>query len=282
MSNADSKIRVSAGQFAPGEDKSANLAEITKLVEQAAADNVRVLVLPELSMYRRIDATLQDAADNAEPLDGPFVTEILRLSGEHDLLIAVGIYEQLPAELNNPSKLYNTLVIADKGELLHAYRKVHLYDAFAAKESDLIIPGDELPPVLEIDGFKIGFAICYDIRFPEFFRIMSDQGVDIIALATAWARGVGKEEHWDVLTKCRAIENTAYMIASDEVSQKSVGRSRVLDPLGYSLGDAGDRLSALVTVDADKARIAEVRGILPSLKNRRVAVSHSVEAIGSI
>lgn len=279
MLEQGAKLRVSAGQFAPGEDKRQNLAEIAKLVERAAADGVRVLVLPELSMYRRIEATIDDAARNAEQLDGPFVTEIMRLSEQYDLLVAVGVYESLSSELGNGGKVYNTLVIADRGELRHAYRKVHLYDAFASKESDLIMPGDDLPPVLEVDGFKVGFAICYDIRFPEFFRIMADQGVDVIAIATAWARGIGKEEHWDVLTKCRAIENTAYVVASGEVSIRSVGRSRVLDPLGYSLGDAGERASALVTVDVEAARIAEVRAILPSLQNRRVGVTHEIGMI---
>lgn len=282
MHQTDTQIRISAGQFAPGENKEENLSAIARLVEQAAADGVRVLILPELSMYRRLDSSLQDAAAAAEPLTGPFVTEILKISAESGLLIAVGIYEQLPAEMNNSENVYNTLVIADRGELLHVYRKVHLYDAFTAKESDLIIPGDELAPVLEIDGFKIGFAICYDIRFPELFRTMADRGADIIAIATAWARGVGKEEHWDVLTRCRAIENTAYVVASGEVSSKSVGRSRILDPLGYSLGDAGEQLSALVTVNADKGRINEVRAILPSLQNRRLAVNHQVEPIGAM
>lgn len=279
MSQTDNQMRVSAGQFAPGESKKENLAVIAQLVEKAAADGVRVLILPELSMYRRLDSPLQETVSNAESLEGPFTTAILELSDKHSLLIAVGIFETLPAELDDTTHVYNTLVIADKGELLHAYRKVHLYDAFTSKESDSVRPGDDLPPVLEVDGFRIGFAICYDVRFPEYFRIMADQGADIIAIATAWARGIGKEEHWDVLTRSRAIENTAYVIASGEASTKSVGRSRILDPFGYSLGDAGEQRWALVTSDVQRARVDEVRAALPSLQNRRVSVMHKVGQI---
>lgn len=282
MIQADNQMRVSAGQFAPGESKKENLAAITQLVEKAAADGVRVLILPELAMYRRLDSPIREAVVNAESLDGPFTTAVLDLSAKHGLLIAVGIFETLPADLNDDTHVYNTLVIADKGQLLHAYRKVHLYDAFTSKESDSVRPGDDLPPVLEVDGFRIGFAICYDVRFPEYFRIMADQGVDIIAIATAWARGIGKEEHWDVLTRSRAIENTAYVIASGEASAKSVGRSRILDPFGYSLGDAGEQRWALVTSDVERTRLHEVRAILPSLQNRRVAVTHKVGQIADL
>lgn len=270
-------LRVSAGQFAPGEDKSENLAEITRLVEAAAADNVRVLILPELAMYRRMDSSIQEAVANAEPLEGPFVTEILALSAKHSIVIAVGVYEAMAPHAPNQGLVYNTLVIAAEGQLLHAYRKVHLYDAFTARESDMILPGSELPPVLEIDGFKLGFVICYDIRFPELFRTMTDRGANVIAVATAWARGVGKEEHWDVLTRARAIENTSYVIASGEVSAKSVGRSRIIDPLGYVLGDAGEKQHALVTAEVEESRVAEVRAVLPSLENRRVSVLHELD-----
>lgn len=278
MTELAATLRVSAGQFAPGEDKANNLADITRLVEAAAADGVRVLILPELAMYRRMDSSIREAVENAEPLDGPFVAEILALSAKHSILIAVGIYEAMASDAPNQELVYNTLVIVSGGQLLHAYRKVHLYDAFTARESDMILPGSELPPVLEIDGFRIGFVICYDIRFPELFRTMTDRGANVIAVATAWARGVGKEEHWDVLTRARAVENTSYVIASGEVSAKSVGRSRIIDPLGYILGDAGEKQSALVTAEIEASRIAEVRAILPSLENRRVSVLHDLDA----
>lgn len=271
-------LQISVGQFPAIEDKAANLAAVTQLAERAAAAGSRVLILPEMAMYHRVTASVAEGVQAAEDLTGPFVTEVRRLSRLHGLFISVGMSKRIAGE-RAVDRALNTLLLVDGGEIVAEYHKIHLYDAFAVRESDSIHPGDDLPPVLEIDGVRVGFAICYDLRFPELFRLLTDQGAEVLAISAAWARGVVKEDHWLTLLRARAIENTAYVFASDEVSVKSVGRSAIFDPLGLTLADAGEQELALVTASVDRARIAAVRKTVPSLANRRVAVEARVHPV---
>ncbi|QYM74946.1 carbon-nitrogen hydrolase family protein [Leucobacter luti] len=273
-------LQISVGQFPALEDKAANLAAIATLAERAAVAGSRVLILPEMAMYHRVSAPIREGVAAAEELTGPFTTEIRRLSLEYGLFIAAGMSKRLPGEAN-PDRALNILLLVDRGEIVAEYEKIHLYDAFSVRESDSITPGNELPPVLDIDGIKVGFAICYDLRFPELFRLLIDQGAEVLALSAAWARGVMKEDHWLTLLRARAIENTAYVFASDEVSVKSVGRSAIYDPLGVQLGDAGEQDLALITATVDRSRLAAVRTTVPSLANRRVSVAPRVQPLPS-
>ncbi|TDP93352.1 putative amidohydrolase [Leucobacter luti] len=273
-------LQISVGQFPALEDKAANLAAIATLAERAAVAGSRVLILPEMAMYHRVSAPIREGVAAAEELTGPFTTEIRRLSLEYGLFIAAGMSKRLPGEAN-PDRALNILLLVDRGEIVAEYEKIHLYDAFSVRESDSITPGNELPPVLDIDGIKVGFAICYDLRFPELFRLLIDQRAEVLALSAAWARGVMKEDHWLTLLRARAIENTAYVFASDEVSVKSVGRSAIYDPLGVQLGDAGEQDLALITATVDRSRLAAVRTTVPSLANRRVSVAPRVQPLPS-
>ncbi|WP_156316672.1 carbon-nitrogen hydrolase family protein [Leucobacter japonicus] len=276
--SARASLQISVGQFPAIEDKAANLAAVRELAARAAAAGSRVLILPEMAMYHRVLASVTEGVAAAEDLDGPFATEVLRLSREHGLFIAAGMSKRVPGVVDADRAL-NILLLVDRGEIVAEYEKIHLYDAFAVKESDSITPGDALPPVLDIDGVRVGFAICYDLRFPELFRLLIDQGAEVLAISAAWARGVVKEDHWLALLRARAIENTAYVFASDEVSVKSVGRSVIFDPLGLQLGDAGEQELALITATVEPERIAAVRSTLPSLRNRRVAVEARVHPL---
>ena len=271
-------LQISVGQFPALEDKSANLAAVRELAARAAAAGSRVLILPEMAMYHRVSASVAEGVAAAEDLDGPFATEVLRLSQEHGLFIAAGMSKRVAAD-SDADRALNILLLVDGGEIVAEYEKIHLYDAFAVKESDSITPGDQLPPVLEIDGVRVGFAICYDLRFPELFRLLVDEGAEVLAISAAWARGVMKEDHWLALLRARAIENTAYVFASDEVSAKSVGRSVIFDPLGLQLGDAGEQQLSLISATVQPERIEAVRGVVPSLQNRRIAVEARVHPI---
>ena len=273
-------LQISVGQFPATEDKVANRAAVAELAAQAASSGSRMLILPEAAMYHRVSASVADGVAAAEDGTGPFATLLRELSREHGLCIAAGMTRPAPDTGAGPRAL-NVLMVVDRGQVLAEYEKVHLYDAFAVQESESIAPGDELPPVLEIDGVRVGFAICYDLRFPELFRLLMDHGADVLAVSAAWARGVLKEDHWLTLLRARAIENTAYVFAADEVSVKSVGRSAVFDPLGLCLGDAGEQELGLVTATAELGRVAEVRAVLPSLANRRIAVGAAVRPLVS-
>lgn len=273
-------VKISVGQFAPSEDKDENLESIEALAVRARDDGARVLITPEASLFRPKQAGTLAVSDAAEPLDGPFVEALKGFSSEYGLLIAAGSYR--PADDSHSAttsgrKVYNTQVIVDQGSLVAAYDKIHLYDAFSYRESDYIVPGEALPPVLEVGGVKIGFSTCYDLRFPELYRTFADRSVDVIAIGAAWARGILKEDHWLTLLRARAIENTAYVFASGDVGPRSIGRSVIFDPLGMQLSEGGDLDPVVLTAGVSHDRIRRVRESLPALRHRRALTARLPE-----
>jgi len=199
----------------------------------------------------------------AQSVDGEFGAAVVDASREYEIAVAAGMFT--PHE----SRARNTLLLADRGELTAVYHKVHLYDAFSYLESDLIEPGSDSPPVVDIDGVPVGFATCYDLRFPELFRVLADRGAQVLAIASAWVAGPLKEEHWFTLLRARAIENTSYVVAADQCGRKGIGRSAGFDPMGLPLLDLGTAAGALGFVDVSPDRIAEARRTLPALAHRR-------------
>ncbi|HWQ09319.1 MAG TPA: nitrilase-related carbon-nitrogen hydrolase, partial [Holophaga sp.] len=180
-----------------------------------------------------------------------------------DLTLITTIH--VPAE---DGRAWNTLIVLRNGELLAEYRKLHLYDAFLDQESGHVIPGNDVPPVVEVAGLKVGLMTCYDVRFPELARRLVLDGADVLVLPAAWVRGPLKEMHWQVLVTARALENTAYVVAVSECGPRNIGSSMVVDPLGVAIARAG-KAPALCFADLDPARIAYAREALPVLKNRR-------------
>jgi predicted amidohydrolase len=258
-------LQIAVGQFGPGPDPAQNLLRINNLAARAAAAGAQLLVLPEGSLVEFIEDPAASTR-HAEPLDGPFATGIIQASERHSLAIAAGSFT--PHE----GRVQNTLIIADHGVLVGAYQKVHLYDAFSFLESDTVAPGSEAPPVVEIAGIPVGFATCYDLRFPELFRVLVSRGAQVLAIPAAWVSGPLKEEHWLTLLKARAIENTCYVVGADQVGRKVIGRSAAFDPMGLQLLDLGTAPDAIGLVGIDADRLAEVRKMLPALNNRRFTV----------
>jgi predicted amidohydrolase len=123
--------------------------------------------------------------------------------------------------------------------------------------------------VIDIDGVTVGFATCYDLRFPELFRVLQSEGAQVLALASAWVKGPLKEEHWLTLLRARAIENTCYMVAADQSGRAGIGRSAAFDPFGLPLLDLGSGDTGYGLVDVSSERLAEVRKILPSTAHQR-------------
>lgn len=256
---------VAAHQFTVSGDKQENLQQIRKAVQSAAAAGVRLAVLPEASMVH-FDAGREQIRSAAEDLDGPFVTGLRELSEQTGVAVIVGVHEQ-----SGEGRVYNTNVVVDGGELLAAYRKLHLYDALGHQESEHVRPGSDAPPVVEIDGLPIGVLTCYDLRFPEVFRVLIDAGAQAITVSAAWVAGLYKEDHWSTLLRARAIENTCWIVASGEVSARNSGRSQVIDPFGVVIAGVGeDPGTCYAHVEAERVRT--VRAKLPSLEHRRYQV----------
>lgn len=263
-----STITVRAAQFAASTDWQENLRTIEPLLAQADADGVDLLVLPEGVLARFLDQK-ERIREFAQPLDGPFVTGVLAASRGLRPTVVVGIHET-----GEHDKPYNTLVVVRDGAIVEVYRKIHLYDAFAMRESDNVAPADVVPPLVDVAGFKVGLMTCYDVRFPEQARLLTLAGAEILALPAAWVRGPHKELHWNTLVRARALDNTVYLVASGECGATNVGQSLIVDPLGVPLAQ-GDEAPGAVTATLTRARLDGARASLPVLQNHRFSIDPS-------
>ncbi|KAA8829877.1 nitrilase-related carbon-nitrogen hydrolase [Bifidobacterium tissieri] len=292
------RLTVAVAQFTVTQDPERNLKIIDGVAKDAAARSARLLVLPEGLIARDGDDD-GFAAAHAQPVDGPFVQGLRRISAERGIALmgTVHVFEapdakaegsaenagdvgsggdqaqelgQEPLRARSPLVSNVFLVIRD-GEIIASYCKLHLYDAFAARESDVVRPGAELPPIVDIDGWKIGVMTCYDVRFPETARSLAVRGADAIVVSAAWVRGAAKEYHWSLMTAARAVENTCYVLACSEVSKRNIGCSRIIGPLGEAIAQAGDSEAEMIAATLDRAALADVRRTLPVLDNRRFA-----------
>ena len=259
-------MKVAVGQFTVTEKPGHNISIISGFASEAARNHARILLLPEGLIARSADDP-HYTADHAQTIDGPFVTALRGISEANNLAVmgTVHLHEDT-ADLP-----YNCFLVIDHGRILLEYRKIHLYDAFGERESDSIAPGHEIPPLVDIDGWKFGVMTCYDIRFPELARRHAVAGADALVVSAAWARGEGKVDHWTTLCKARALENTCYLMACSEHSGHDIGHSMVVDPAARILAQSGER-DELIYADLNRDRLEDVRRILPVLKNRRITL----------
>ncbi len=230
-----------------------------------------MVVLPE--KWNRIADPAKMAA-GAELLDGPSIGWARKLARELRIdLVAGSIVERA----DDGERPYNTSVhVAPDGELRGVYRKLHLFDVEvggrAYRESDGERPGDEIVVSELADGTPLGMTVCYDLRFPELFRILALRGARVIAVPSAFTLTTTRD-HWEVLLRARAIEDQAFVVAPNQVGEhyaghRSGGRSLIVDPWGLVLAQAPDREAAVVA-ELDFAAQDDVRARLPSLANRR-------------
>lgn len=257
-------IEVAVAQFAPGTDKDANLEQIREHAGSAARRGARVLVVPEYSMFTapKLDHRVVEAA---EPLTGSFVGTLGEIAAGNDLIVVAGIAEAVHGE----DRVSNTLVAVGTDGVLATYRKLHLYDAFGFKESDVVRPGEIVEPeTFTIDDVTFGMQTCYDVRFPEVTRRVVDAGAHVLLLPAQWVPGPLKEDHWTTLVRARAIENTIYVAAADQAAPSGAGNSMIVDPMGVLLCALGER-TGVGTATVSTSRIDEVRRKNPALELRR-------------
>lgn len=269
-----SKVKVAAIQMDSQNNKTENLTKAEKMIREAKEKGARYISLPE---YFNFIGTEEEEAANAEVIpDGQTVRLLSSLAKELQVWLHGGsILEKVPGE----SKYYNTtLLFSPAGEIVGRYRKIHLFDVKIENgpsflESNTKNFGREVV-VCETDFAKIGLAICYDIRFPELFRLQALQGAEILMLPAEFTLFTGRD-HWEVLLRARAIENQTYVIAPGQIGKKpafqTFGRSLVVDPWGTVIATASDKEMVLVSeIDLDYLR--EMRVQVPSLANRRPEV----------
>lgn len=259
---------VTVGQFNASTDKRANLAAAARLIERAAGQRSELVVLPEYTMHYDPDKSA-DLARDAEPVDGPFASEIASLARTHELAVVVGMTEA-SVDGGKPS---NTVIAVDaSGSPFGAYRKVHLYDAFGLRESDRIAAHPPVALTFTLGDITFGVMTCYDLRFAEMARYLVDAGAQALVVPAAWVAGPAKEDHWMTLARARAIENTTYVLAAGQTGPTCTGQSAIIDPMGHPLASAGEMPGvASAIIDAERLRV--VRETNPSLGNRKFAVA---------
>jgi len=263
-------MRAAAVQLNSTDDKQRNLETAERLVRAAADDGAELIALPEKwNLLAGGEALLA----GAEPIDGPTITAArswARELGVH--LVAGSIAERDP----DNEKLFNTSALIDsQGEVEAVYRKIHMFDVdvggVAYRESEHEDPGTEIV-VAHAGDVAVGMSVCYDLRFPELYRILAVRGARVIVVPAAFTLHTGKD-HWEPLLRARAIENQAFIVAPNHFGEApphyhSYGRSMIVDPWGVILATAGDE-ETFIAAELDFALQDRVRGSLPSLANRR-------------
>lgn len=257
-------MRVAVAQFESGPDKIANLERITELAEEGASAGARLVVFPEGAMHT-FGALTDELRPSAEPLDGPFVGELRGLASRLRVTLVAGLFESIPGD----RRISNTAVVIDprKG-LVAAHRKRHLYDAFGELESERFKPGDEDLPIVAVDGFNTAVAICYELRFPAFIQHAADRGADLLVVPSAWVAGPLKEDHWNLIVRARALENTMYVAAAGLTGAGFCARSMIVDPMGVVVAGLGEGAGVGVA-ELTRDRLAQVRAKLPLVAQRR-------------
>jgi predicted amidohydrolase len=265
------RLDVAVLQMNSGADRDVNVNSALELIDLAAGSGARLAILPEVWPYLGPD---EGNRVYAESVPGPITDALAGRARRHGMYIHAGsIYETRQGE---PGLFNTSVVIAPDGEIIGHYSKIHMFDVVLDgdakyQESATITPGQEIATV-DIDGVQVGLAICYDLRFPELFRILALRGAQVVVLPAAFTMTTGKD-HWETLIRARAIENGLYMIAAAQWGQHPpghwcYGRSMVVDPWGTVVATASDGVG-LATASIDLVRVEAVRRQIPSLANRR-------------
>lgn len=251
-------------------DKKANLEKINRFIDEAASHSANFIAMAEnIHFCGPKDGTYA----SAESIPGPISKFFASKAKQHKIWLHCGsIGELIPGE----SKLYNsTLLYNPQGKLAACYRKIHLYDVEikngpCTRESDTKKPGKHIV-VCDTDFCKVGLSICYDMRFPEIYRIMALQGAKIMFVPANYTLFTGKD-HWECILKTRAIENQCYVVAPAQIGKKTAfqayGRSMIINPWGITIACAEDR-ETIIYAKIDPDYVDRIREQLPSLKNRQ-------------
>lgn len=259
----DVTLTVALAQVEGSSDPARNLETARNHAQTAARNGARLLVFPE--MFMGLPAPDRPPVHIIRDARVDFFAELAAIARTAEIAVAAGGWEPSP----DPSRVFNTaVVLSPRGDVLARYRKLHLFDALSVRESDTMAPGDDLPPVLSIDGLRVGVAICYDLRFPEIFRCLADRGAELALVPSAWHQGSMKEDHWLTLLRARAIENTFYVAGCNLIGRAYCGRTTIFDPFGTPVASATEDEDLLI-VRVSAERVRSVREKLPSLQNRR-------------
>ena len=264
------RIAAAAIQMSSTPEKTENFGTAERLIREAASAGAELVALPELWSCHGLEEVY---AENAETIPGPTTDFLGGLARELGLYVLGGsILEGEP----DAGRFFNTSTFFDpSGALVAVYRKIHLFDVKAPDreyvESRIVAPGREVVTA-KAGAATLGLSVCYDLRFPELYRLLALRGAEVLAVPAAFTLQTGKD-HWELLLRARAVENQAYVVAPAQWGQKAdgrwtYGRSMIVDPWGTVLATCPDRDGhALATFDLDY--LDRLRIDFPALANRR-------------
>ena len=268
-------MRAAAIQMNSGADVEANLALAGRLLKAAADDGCSLAVLPE--NFALMPERSRDKAAHAEaPGSGPIQEFLAATAKLHAIWVVAG---SMPLVSPEAERVFGACPVYDADGVCRAlYRKIHLFDVKlpdreeSYRESYSMYPGEE-PVTVDTPLGRIGLTICYDLRFPELYRHLVDEGAVAFTVPAAFTRTTG-EAHWHTLLRARAIENLAYVIAPGQYgshpdNRDTFGHSLIVDPWGKVLAEADDS-DCHIAADIDPELPARMRHEFPALQNRRL------------
>lgn len=269
-------VRVAAVQFEAGPDVEENVERMVRRIEDAAAGGTDLVVLPEIWNVGYFAFDRYEAG--AEPVDGPTMTRLRDLAHDLGVYLHTGsVVERDGDGGGSGADLYNTSgLVGPDGSLLATYRKVHLF-GYGSEEQERLTPGERVVTV-ETDLATFGLSTCYDLRYPLMYRSVVDRGVDVFLVASAWPNA--RLEHWQLLTRTRALESQAFLVAANLAGTNGgvdlAGRSVVVDPWGVPVANAG-RGERTAFADVDLDEVGEAREEFPSLADRRIEADYEIQ-----
>jgi predicted amidohydrolase len=267
------RLRVACVQLNAANEKDDNIERAARLVAQAAATGADLVMLPEKWTGIGPPDLIRAVAESLD--DGEATLAMRGWARQHGITLHGG---SIVERRGGREKLSNTSVVIDpEGEIAAVYRKIHLFDVQVGghvyRESETEEPGDQLVRT-EVEGWKLGLTICYDLRFPELYRLLALEGCEALAVPAAFTLYTGKD-HWEPLLRARAIENQCFVVAANQWGsyadgKAAYGRSMIVDPWGVVVAQAPDG-DGVISAELDRERIAEVRRRIPALANRQPA-----------
>lgn len=265
---------IAAVQMTSTSDKTHNLRTAEALVRKAASLGAKLVGLPENFAWMGPDAEREAAS---ETLEGPTLTKMAALARELQITLLAGSILERSAP---GGRFFNSSTLFDpRGEPIAVYRKIHLFDVDVGdgatyRESQAVAPGSDVVLAETAIG-RLGLSICYDLRFPELYRQLSQRGATVLAVPAAFTLMTGKD-HWEVLLRARAIENQCFVLAPAQFGRHSekrqtFGQAMVIDPWGLVLARSAEG-EGVAIAEYDPAALERIRASLPALKHRRLGL----------
>ncbi|MGC8660960.1 MAG: nitrilase-related carbon-nitrogen hydrolase [Nitrososphaeria archaeon] len=260
------KLKIALVQLTSNQNKEENLLKVKKFIDLASKNYAKLIVFPEFTdFFATQDISKNDLYEVSEDENSKFLSEVKSMAASSNIEVLIGVYSRGSLK---PAVHSTAYLITPEGKILAKYSKSHLFEAFGSSERENLVPSDDMPLIFDYMGFRFGIIVCYEIRFPELARRVTLLGADALLIPSGWYKGYNKEDQWETLVKARAMENTIYVLTSNQIGNSFTGITMAADPAGMIISRATEE-EGLIFVELSKERLLRVRDYLPLLKQRR-------------